>query len=150
MKKKLLVVPLLLFILTGCGNSEMTMLTCRATFAIDEYTEFASEHIMYAVGDDVHVVTSTESVRSEQEELLDDYRGRLNEIKDTFNRLPFYTFNVFEEEGIITTIRMVNYKRINMDDLLTLDSNNQQLMRNGRVSLNVMREFYEENGAICN
>lgn len=151
MKKKLLLIVTLLFILTGCSSTDtnITMLTCRGMFDIDEYTSFATEHIMYAEGDEVHMITSTEIVRSTQEELLTDYRERLNEARDIFNRLPFYTFNVFEEEDVITTVRMINYKRINKEDLLLVDDSIERLIRDGRVSLSLTREFYESNGAIC-
>jgi len=149
MKKILFIVPIALLFLTGCGSESYTKTVCTNTVDINESTTLAAEYSIYAEGDIVHILSSTEALKSDDKELLDDYKQKLSEVYGVYSQVPYYFNAIFEEEGYLTSITTVNYFKVNTDDLIKIDENNANIISDGIVSLSVLRELYESNGAVC-
>ena len=147
--KKLLIIPIFILLLTGCGGESLTRTVCTNTNSLSEDALLASEYVIYALGDSVHILVSTESIRSENPDVLEHYRKTIEDIYLQYNRVPFYNNSIHTEDGFLTSITMVNYNRVNLDDLIRIDENNAAIIENGRVSLRILLEMYKDSGAIC-
>ena len=149
MKKKLAIIPFLLIVLTGCGRNNLTVLTCTNLVEVNENTRLSTEFMIFAEGDEVVKLTSTETIKTEDSDLLAKYRQALEEISAIYNQVPFFENSMFENDGLLTIITMVNYRKINFEDLIRINPNNESLVENGRVSLRLLRELYDSTGAVC-
>lgn len=145
MKKIVLLITFLLFI-TGCDDTQN--ITCKMTDQNQE-SKVSSQHVIIYRGDRVVTLRSTEIIETNNMD-LSTLQKHLNSYYQKFNNLEYYTnINMIENNKLISKT-MINYDKIDIDQLQKLDSSIKILLdHHHQLSKKKLVQKYLDQGAIC-
>ncbi len=164
MKKKLIILGIAsIALLTGCGqqnenkyttgveNTEPTekQMVCTRTTNMNG-VEMDLRYEVYYEGENVNRVQTTEKVKSDSQEVLNQFKDQVETLYSNFDDIENYNYNVTIEGNLLTSTTDINYTKINMDELLAVDSSIEQLLNdNDKIDLDTIIQVYEAAGATC-
>ncbi len=153
MKKKIkflatiLGVFIIVFSVTGCSNEKESM-TCTRTLNQNNIKTTLKYNIEYQ-NDYVERVKSIETVETDNNDILKTYKSQIESIYSPYKDIDYYKYNVEIKDNKLTSTVDINYKKIDTDKLLEIDSANGQLIKNGKIKVDDIKSVYENLGAIC-
>lgn len=149
-KNKIILVVLLGLIVTGCstGDGKVKTMTCTRT-TDQQGTKMSLNYIVTYQGDYVKSVKTVESVTSDDIELLENYKTTIENIYAAYTELDHYDTTVTIEDNTLTSTAEIDYEKIDVDELIKLDSANAQLFEDGKIRVDTMEEVYAQVGATC-
>lgn len=149
-------IALLLFV-TGCGqqtgyNESNTkddkMICTRTTNANGLEMDFRYE--VYYQGNDVNKVQTTEKITSDSTEILQAYQQQIKSLYSSFDNIEHYNYDVKIEGNTLISTTDINYQKMNIDELVNIDSSIEQLLNDDRkIDLDKITQVYEQLGATC-
>ena len=150
MKKKSIIIlcTLAIIFITGCNNNEIKQLTCTRTMNQNNIKTSLKYNIEYQ-GKYVNKVKSIETIETDNVNILNTYKTQIENIYSSYKDIPYYQYNVEINNNKLTSTVNINYKKIDTNKLIDIDSSNGQLIKNGKVKVNDIKEVYEALGAIC-
>ena len=150
MKKYFVIVSMaLLLLVTGCGNTKEETMTCTRTGNMSG-VEMDFTYNIYYQGDIVNKVQTTEIITSDDEETLKTYEDGITSLYSNFDNIDHYNYDVVIEGNTLTSTTDINYKQMDMDKLLEIDSSIGSLLNSdNQVVLDKVVEAYEATGATC-
>lgn len=149
MKKVFIVLGVLLLLVTGCGKEAAGKMVCTRTTNMNN-VEMDLRYEVYYEGNNVNKVQSTEKVISEDAETLQTYQEQVKKIYSSFDNVDHYNYDVSIEGDTLTSTTDIDYTKIDMDQLLKMDSSIEQFLNdNGKIDLDKITQVYEQTGATC-
>lgn len=150
MKKGLIVlVVMLLVLVTGCTSSKEEKMVCARTSTMNGI-KLNLKYQVYYQKDVVNKVQTTEKITSTSKETLATYKKAVEDLYSNFNGIKHYNYDIAIEGDTLTSKTDINYSKININDLLKIDSSIEQLLnKDNKISLEKIKEVYESTGAIC-
>ncbi len=149
MKKVFIVLGVLLLLVTGCGKEAAGKMVCTRTTNMNN-VEMDLRYEVYYEGNNVNKVQSTEKVISEDAETLQTYQEQVKKIYSSFDNVDHYNYDVSIEGDTLTSTTDFDYTKIDMDQLLKIDSSIEQFLNdNGKIDLDKITQVYEQTGATC-
>lgn len=150
MKKGLIVLAVMLLVLvTGCASSKEEKMVCTRTSTMNKI-ELDLNYQVYYQGDVVNKVQTTEKITSTSKETLATYKQAVEGLYSNFDDIKHYNYDITIEGDTLTSKTDINYSKININDLLKIDSSIEQLLNeNNKISLEKITQVYESTGAIC-
>lgn len=149
-------IALLLFV-TGCGkqtdyNESNTkddkMICTRTTNANGLEMDFRYE--VYYQENDVNKVQTTEKITSDSTEILQTYQQQIKSLYSSFDNIEHYNYDVKIEGNTLISTTDINYQKMNIDELVNIDSSIEQLLNDDRkIDLDKITQVYEQLGATC-
>ncbi len=166
MKKKFLIILVLVFglFLTGCGEQntlkeettnqeetqdEVEKMSCVMQRTVSEGLSIESTYNVEHDGKYVNLVETVEKITSSDKEILETYKAQVEQIYEPFKNLKYYDYDVNISGDTLTSIVRINYAKIDTDKMLEIDSSLEQLIKNGRIAVQDIKELYEQIGAVC-
>lgn len=150
MKKIILLGIVLLLFVTGCGSTKEEKMVCTRTATMNGM-EMDFRYEVYYQGNNVNKVKTREKVKSESEVTLKNLENQAKTLYSNFDKIENYDYNVTIEGNTLTSTTNINYQKINIDELLKIDSSIQQLLNdNNKIDLEKITQVYEQTGATCN
>ena len=136
MKKSFIILGILLLLVTGCGQTQAEeKMVCTRTVNMNN-VEMDLRYEVYYEGDNVNKVQSTEKVISDDEATLQTYQDQVESIYSNFDNVEHYNYEVSIEGDTLTSTTDIDYTKIDMDQLLEIDSSVEQLLNdNGKIDL---------------
>jgi len=151
MKKKVIIpiiIMLLIIIVVIIYFNTRTVMICTYTSSNDIYN-FESKYIVKYKKDRVLYLESKETLTADDEKMLEEYKQVLELLYSNYNSLEYYSNKITLKDNKLTTITKANYDKINIDELVKIDEESNNLIRNNQVSLYKLKETYKEEGAKC-
>ena len=150
MKKSFIILGILLLLVTGCGQTQAEeKMVCTRTVNMNN-VEMDLRYEVYYEGDNVNKVQSTEKVISDDEATLQTYQDQVESIYSNFDNVEHYNYEVSIEGDTLTSTTDIDYTKIDMNQLLEIDSSVEQLLNdNGKIDLDNITKVYEQAGATC-
>lgn len=150
MKKSFIILGILLLLVTGCGQTQAEeKMVCTRTVNMNN-VQMDLRYEVYYEGDNVNKVQSTEKVISDDEATLQTYQDQVESIYSNFDNVEHYNYEVSIEGDTLTSTTDIDYTKIDMDQLLEIDSSVEQLLNdNGKIDLDNITKVYEQAGATC-
>lgn len=150
MKKGLIVLAVMLLVLvTGCTSSKEEKMVCTRTSTMNGI-KLNLNYQVYYQKDVVNKVQTTEKITSTSKETLATYKKAVEDLYSNFNGIKHYNYDIAIEGDTLTSKTDINYSKININDLLKIDSSIEQLLnKENKISLEKIKEVYESTGAIC-
>lgn len=150
MKKIILLGIVLLIFVTGCGTSKEEKMICTRTATMNGM-EMDFRYEVYYQGNDVNKVKTTEKVKSDSEVTLKNLENQAKILYSNFDKIENYNYNVTIDGNTLISTTNINYQKINIDELLKIDSSIKQLLNdNNKIDLEKITQVYEQTGATCN
>lgn len=151
MKKilSILIVVVGLFTITGCNSGEKTM-TCTRTVSVSDGVKMDLTYKATYKKDIVLNVETIEKVISDDEDLLETYKEKVEAAYEPYQDIDYYVTSVKINGDTLTSKTSIDYKKIDLDKLVEVDSANKSLLdSDGNVKLSVVKSIYESVGATC-
>ena len=149
MKKIIILGVALLILVTGCGTEQEQKMICTRTSNINGVKIDLRYEVTYQ-GNNVNKVESTEKVESDSKETLNTYKEAVENLYSNFDNIENYKYNVIIEGYTLTSTVNIDYTKIDINELLEIDSSVQQLLNdNKKVDLDKITQVYESAGAVC-
>ena len=156
MKKKLLILGIIaLVLITGCGqgSKDITIkkekMVCTRTGNMNNL-EMDFNYEVYYEGNNVNKVQTTEKITSEDTSVLEQSKQQIENLYSNFDNIENYNYNVVIEGNTLTSTTDINYEKIDIDELLEIDSSISQLLNDdNKIDLEKITQVYEQTGATC-
>jgi len=159
MKKTFIILTILAttFFLTACGTeekkednkSEIKEMVCTLSADVDENTSMESTYKVKYQDDKVLSVDSTEKITSSNKEILETYKTTVDSMYSSFDNIKGYNYETkIEGDSFISTVK-ANYEVIDLDKFIEKDESTKLLMKDGHISLEVLKSSYEALTATC-
>ena len=151
MKKLILLVPALLFILTGCGTVETGTINCTLSSkdVVNGY-ELESEYKINYTGDYVETVDTIETVTSEDQSVLDYFEKTIKDTYDaTSKAYGGYTYDVTNENGKVVSNVTIDYNKMNLEQFIADQPTMKSYVENDKFLVEGIKALYESMGATC-
>ena len=156
MKKKLLILGIIaLVLITGCGqgSKDITVkeekMVCTRTGNMNNL-EMDFNYEVYYEGNNVNKVQTTEKITSEDTSVLEQSKQQIENLYSNFDNIENYNYNVVIEGNTLTSTTDINYEKIDIDELLEIDSSISQLLNDdNKIDLEKITRVYEQTGATC-
>ena len=97
----------------------------------------------------VENLTTKETMQLNDDESLEKYKTYFELLYSKYYELNYYDNKVVLENKKLISTTNINYKKIDKDKLISIDSNNKNLFTNDNVRLTTLKKIYENNGAKC-
>ena len=163
MKNKILIAVLLVFTLlvTGCGvsssggitgtqnNPKQEVLTCTRNVTLGGGVSMDLFYEVTYTGDYVDKIKTVEKVISDNVSVLEQYKDTIAQMYEPYLNIEFYENNIEISEDTLTSTTTIDYSKIDTDKLISIDSANATLIKDGKVSVATIKSAYESMGAIC-
>ena len=163
-KNKLILIVIFLLIITGCGhkkpnkdvikssddlNNKAGSITCsRKANADSGVTPSFSYNITYRDGK-ILVLHSIEKIASNDTNYLDQYEQAYKNINTNYKDLEYYDSKVLRTDNSVTRDTTINYEKIDTDKLLSIEGEEDNIIKNGKADLNTWLSFAKKFGTIC-
>ena len=151
--KKILTLFVCVFMLTACASKgEKVVKTCKltSTDVVSGY-EIQSEYIIYGTDNIANKVSTTETISSSNEEILNHFE---NTLTDTYNRMKEsyggYKHELIKEDGKIISKTTIDYEKMDLKKYLKDNENmNKNVDSKGRILVDKLESIYKDLGATC-
>lgn len=150
-KKSLLLVAIVgvLLLVTACSNDKLETMTCTRTINQNGIKMTLTYNVDYK-GEYVTEVKSVETVESENNTILKNYKDQLEKIYNTYKDIEYYDNKTEIVGNKLTSTTIINYEKIDTDKMIEIDSANKQLIKDGKIKVKDIKSVYESVGASCN
>lgn len=164
--KILFILIICLLIMTGCSeeisfdsgekveaktdttNATGMLLCSRSGKGLNNSTAELSYEVSYKKGY-LTKVHSIETLISEDPATLDKYEEAYKNIFNTYKDLKHYENSIKREDNSVTSDTTIDYSNIDMNKLEALEASDQDLIKNGKISLKDWLTFAENLGTKC-
>lgn len=136
------------FILWKNKIYEKGTIVCTYTGINDLYKIHTEYQINYKK-DIVNYLETTETIESNDKKMLEKYQINLHMIYDEYNSLDNYKNMIHLENNKLTSITKINYAKLDIKEWININQNNKDLLEKNHVSLNKLKQIYQNNGANC-
>lgn len=154
MKKKFVILgcSILALTLVGCGAEEKTF-TCTLykKDVINNY-ELNSTYKVYATGDVVNKVETTEVVKSNEKSVIDSFEETLEKTYKAMDEAyGGYENKITKEELELTSITTIDYNNMDIEQLIKDDASMKAIVnKDKKITIEGIKNVYEQLGAECN
>ena len=133
-------------IFTGCsGEKEMT---CHRTMVSGDDVVTASYKVWYK-GEIVTKIKSVESLTSTNDSTLEDYRSKMSTFYAPYLGIDYYNYSIDNKENQVSVSLDVDYEKVNVEELISIDPNNESFFHDGKVYLSTLLDLYKNVGVVC-
>lgn len=150
MKKVLVLLPIMLLCLTGCGEKSGTIKCELSTKDVVNGYEVTAEYNIYYTGDLVDSVKTTEVVTSTDEDILSQFEDTLNDTYSVYNdTYGGYTYKVDRTDGKVTSNVTIDYEKMDLEQFVEDQPTLKSFVKDNKLLVEGLKASYEEMGATC-
>lgn len=151
MKKKIILSLVLSIIVLGCTgcNPETGTMTCTMSSYPTEGITLRSTYKAQYKNNIVTKLETVEQVIAEDEDNLETYKDRIDELYNGYQGLDHYENKTTIEDNTLTSTTTIDYSKVDTDKLIEIDSGNAKLIKDGKVNIDDLQDMYRQNGCNC-
>lgn len=121
-----------------CTNTyEEDSVSFKTTYKVEYKKKYATK------------LVSIETINTYDVTLLNDYKTNLEMMYLRFNEIPHYQNTISIKENTLTSKTIINYSKIDLDELIKVDSSFNEVIKNNKISITKLKEQYASTGALC-
>ena len=143
------------FVILGCSILALTLVGCGAeekTFTCTLYKkdvinnyELNSTYKVYATGDVVNKVETTEVVKSNEKSVIDSFEETLEKTYKAMDENK-----ITKEELELTSITTIDYNNMDIEQLIKDDASMKAIVnKDKKITIEGIKNVYEQLGAEC-
>jgi uncharacterized lipoprotein YehR (DUF1307 family) len=160
-----------IFVLSGCSNSsttktkeetpdivsngesvntsKMSVKHCTRSATAGDGIDVSLNYYIYYTGENINVLYSEEKVISASDESLDTYEEAYKKIESYYEGLDYYDAEVIRGDTTVTSKITINYDKIDIDKLLSIEGEDDNIIENGKAKLSSWITLAEKFGTTC-
>ena len=150
MRKKIgvLLLTLTTLVLTSGCQKESGKMTCTNEITNGNYQTNLEAKITYS-NKFVDKVTTVEEIMTDADSKAKDFKELLDNYYASYNKLEGFTNKVEVKNKKVVSKTTIDYHLIDTKELIKIDESNKALVKDGKVSIDDMKESYVNQGARC-
>lgn len=152
MKKSLIVLSAVLFLMAGCDSKKESLKTCKLT-STDTTSGYKmdSEYKIYSNGDVVSKVVTIETVETDNEKTLNYFKDYLEKAYSSMDeKYHGYSNNVEIDDNKLISTTTIDYSKMDLDAYVKDNSAMKNYVNNkNQLTTSGIIKVYEALGAIC-
>ena len=148
--KKLIYLPallLLVFTMTGC--EKVKVMKCTRTAEISETMSISTNFTITYVNNTVKKVSTVEKLKSVDGTYLEAYKTSVESTYAPYDDIKHYDYDIEIEDDTLITKVNIDYTKIDLKDLIQADTNNSNLITEGKIDFKKLVELYKSIGSTC-
>ncbi len=135
-------------LITGCSNNDNLSMTCTRTMEQNGIKTSLRYNVEYN-DDYVTRIKTVETVETDNTDILDTYKEQFESSYSAYQNIDYYEYNIEINDNKLTSTLDVNYEKVDTDKLIEIDSNNSQIIKDGKINIDDIKTLYENLGATC-
>ena len=81
--------------------------------------------------------------------VLDTYKASVEKTYEPYKDLEHYNYNVeIQDKTLVSTVE-IDYSQIDTEKMISIDSANGSLIKNGKIKISDLKSVYEAAGITC-
>ncbi|MDD3241552.1 MAG: DUF1307 domain-containing protein [Bacilli bacterium] len=141
------VLLLLVFTLTGCEKAKV--MKCSRTSEISETMKISTEFKITYVNNTVKKVSTIEKLTSKEGTYLEAYKTSVESTYAPYDDIKYYNYDIEIEDDTLITKVNIDYSKIDLKELIKADTNNSELISEGKIDFKKLVELYKSIGSTC-
>ena len=89
-------------------------------------------------------------VKTSNQDDLDIYEDAYNNINKNYDGLKYYDSEVIRTKDSVSRDTIINYDKIDIDELLAIEGKDDNIIEDGKAKLNIWLDFASKFGTTCN
>ncbi len=134
--------------LTGCDVMKDGTMTCTRKESKSGISLDLSYTVDYADGF-VTKISSSEKITADDSSVLDLYKEKIEEQFEPYKDVEYYNYDVSIKDNTLSSKTIIEYDKIDTSKMIEIDSNNGQLIKNGKISIKTLKSYYESLNISC-
>ncbi len=159
MKKiNLILLIFICLIFTGCFNkkekkveekSSVVETVCRGEEKMENGITANVRYELKSQDDKVLNLKSIETIESDDISFLEETKKSIENTYSIYSDIKYYEYDVnINENKLISTVN-IDYDKIDLNKLVSIDEGNKNIIVDNRVSLSYLKNMYESLGSVC-
>lgn len=129
-------------------NKEKTT-TCTQKTNTDEY-KLINEYVIYSTDEYVDKVVTTETIESDNEDILDTLEDYVDELYSTYDKkYGGYTYNIERKNGKLVAKTTIDYKKMDLEEFANDNEDFEKYIKNDKLLLSGVKELYKSMDIEC-
>ena len=160
MRKLNIVLCLLIsLVLTGCFNNkkdddvtnddDVLITVCRGQQEISDGIEANFRYEITSKNNNVLSLVSTETIETSDIEYLESAKKSMEDTHSIYKDIKYYEYEITVEDNKLVSTVDIDYSKIDIDKLISIDKANENIVVDGKVNLNYLKNMYESLGSVC-
>jgi len=166
MKRRIIssiIILVLCLLITGCNNKENIVISngqkvntskmkhkiCKGEGTIDSSSQANMLFDVYYKENEIYLLKSTQQIISSKTETLDLYEESFKGIREHYIGLEYYDTEIKKNETSVEYIQTINYEKIDIDKLLSIEGENDNIIENGKAKLDKWLTLSKQFGVKC-
>lgn len=146
--KKIIALLFLLIIITGCSKPNGTLI-CTTTTNPIEGTTISSKYIATYKNNYVTNLKTIEKITVGKKSDLELYKEKIEELYKDYKDIKYYKNKISIKNKTLTSTTTINYKKIDTNKLIEIAPGNKNIIEDGKVPINKVKDYYTSNGFNC-
>lgn len=139
----------MILLVTGCGNDKnMLSMTCTRTMDQNGIKTSLKYNVKYK-DEYVSRIKMIETIETTNTDILNSYKEQIESLYAPYKEVEYYEYNVNINDNKLTSTTDINYEKVDTDKLLEIDTSNGQIIKDGKILIDDVRDLYESLGATC-
>ena len=163
-RNKLILIIVLLLLVTGCFhkkpseykikstadlNNKSGSMTCSRKADADSGVTPSFKYYITYRNNEILVLHSIEKITAQDSNYLNQYEQAYKNINKNYKGLNYYDSKVIRTNDSVTRDTVINYEKIDTDKLLSIEGEEDNIIKNGKAKLNTWLSFARKFGTIC-
>ena len=150
------------FFVTGCEEQEvitsggeevnvtkMQHKHCTREGTIDTGSQVSLNYDIYYTGEALNLLKSEEKVISSDQNVLTTYENAYKKIHANYEGLEYYDTEVVRGDTTVTSTIVINYDKVNIDQLLAIEGEEDNIIENGEAKVDKWLTLAKKFGTKC-
>ena len=129
-------------------KKESDAMVCNYEVKKDDYTLTGIYTVEY---EDNYVtnVKTKEIINSNNDSILQSFKTQISSTYSPYDELEHYNYDIELSDNVLTSTTDIDYTKIDMDKMITIDSSVEKILVDGKININTMKAIYTTMGAKC-
>ncbi len=137
-----------LIVCTGCKSSKINTLSCTRNVE-QAGIKFDLFYLIKYKNNYVTNIQSTEKIVSDDLFVLNSYKDDIESIYEPYKNLKYYNYNIEISGNTLTSQTDIDYTKVDTKKMIEIDSNNSNLIKNGKIDVGTIQSYYQSLGIVC-
>ena len=151
MKKIIILTFAFIIFLTGCNNknNQKGVINCNRTATISEGIKTNLNYKITYSGKYVDMIESDEVLDVSNADTLKVYKQTIENMYKAYDELDYYDVDIKVDGNKLISKTKIDYTKIDTDKMIQIDSSNKQIIKDGKVLVDDVKNMYSQLGVTC-
>lgn len=155
-----LLLILSIILISGCGDESILdkvqkegnekILNCTRTTTKQDNLKASFKYTIYYDGDYVTKAVAIEKVKSDDKDILKEYKEAYENVFSSYKDIDYYDNEVKQEGNTVSTTTVVDYRKVDVNKIIEIEGKEDNIFDDDlKVKKDTLVSFYKKYGITC-